>query len=149
MNLKKSFNTETQRHGGKPFRGTGNNGFDCVYSISVIERINKISVISSVSQCLCGKKVLRFVVSLMLCLAIAKTALCAEEKWKGIDETVVGKIAREHGREPKAPLLNTGEGDLQLFVFLAAGAVGGFVAGYYWRMLLEGKRKKGDGEDIT
>ena len=37
------------------------------------------------------------------------------------------------------------EGDLQLFLFLLAGTVGGFVAGYYWRVLLEGKQKR-DGE---
>ncbi|OGT99156.1 MAG: hypothetical protein A2079_07900 [Geobacteraceae bacterium GWC2_48_7] len=64
----------------------------------------------------------------------------AAEKWQGVDESVVGKIAGEHGREAKKPLIET-EGDLQLFLFLMAGAVGGFVAGYYWRVLLEGKRK--------
>ena len=66
----------------------------------------------------------------------------AGEKWPGIDEAVVNKIAREHGREARAPLINTGEGDLQLFTFLLAGTVGGFVAGYYWRVLLEGKQKR-------
>ncbi len=65
----------------------------------------------------------------------------AEEKWPGVDEAVVKKIAREQGREARAPLINTGEGDLQLFVFLLAGVVGGFAAGYYWRMLLEGKKR--------
>ena len=84
---------------------------------------------------------MRIVFSLMICLACSVGALSAEEKWKGIDDTVVGKIAREHGREAWAPLINTGEGDLQLFVFLAAGSVGGFVAGYCWRMLMEGKKK--------
>jgi len=74
---------------------------------------------------------------LWLCGAVA-----AAEKWQGIDETVVQKIAREHGREARKPLIDTSEGDLQLFVFLAAGVVGGFVAGYCWRALLEGKREK-------
>jgi hypothetical protein len=27
------------------------------------------------------------------------------------------------------------QGDLPLFIFLVAGAAGGFAAGYYWRML--------------
>ena len=63
----------------------------------------------------------------------------AAEKWPGIDDAVVNKIAREHGREEKPSLLLSAEGDLQLFLFLLAGAVGGFVAGYYWRVLLEGK----------
>jgi hypothetical protein len=41
------------------------------------------------------------------------------------------------------PLINTDQGDLLLFVFLLAGTVGGFAAGYYWRMLLE--ENKGHG----
>lgn len=63
----------------------------------------------------------------------------AAEKWQGVDEAVVEKIAKEHGREAKALPFNP-EGDLQLFMFLLAGTVGGFVAGYYWRVLLEGKK---------
>lgn len=63
-------------------------------------------------------------------------------KWAGVDETVVEKYAREHGREPKPPVINTERGDLPLFLFLVSGAVGGFAAGYYWRMLTEKKRDK-------
>lgn len=62
------------------------------------------------------------------------------EKWQGIDESVVEKIAKEHGREAKQPLINTDRGDLLLFVFLLAGGIGGFAAGYYWRILLEKKK---------
>lgn len=69
-------------------------------------------------------------------------AVCAAEQWQGVDEAVVQRIAREHGREARKPLIDTGQGDLQLFAFLAAGAVGGFIAGYCWRALLEGKREK-------
>jgi len=61
------------------------------------------------------------------------------EKWPGIDESVVEKIAKEHGREAREPIINTDQGDLLLFVFLLAGAVGGFVAGYYWRKLISEK----------
>lgn len=67
----------------------------------------------------------------------------AAQNWSGVDETVVEKIANAHGRESRAPLLDTDRGDLLLFVFLAAGAVGGFGAGYAWRMLTE---RKGAGE---
>jgi hypothetical protein len=70
----------------------------------------------------------------------------AEGKWQGIDETVVQKIAREHGREARKSLIDIGEGDLQLFAFLMAGVVGGFAAGYCWRALLEGKGEKGNKE---
>lgn len=64
------------------------------------------------------------------------------EKWQGIDESVVKKIAREHGREAREPLINTDQGDLLPFVFLLAGTIGGFAGGYYWRMLTEQKKDK-------
>ncbi|MDP3947648.1 MAG: hypothetical protein Q8Q41_03090, partial [bacterium] len=63
------------------------------------------------------------------------------EKWPGVDESVVGKVAKEHGREARASLINTDQGDLLLFVFLVAGAVGGFIAGYYWRTLVGDRAK--------
>jgi cobalt/nickel transport protein len=59
----------------------------------------------------------------------------APKSWNGVDEAVVEKIAREHGREAVAPLIDPGSGDLLLFAFLVAGAAGGFAAGYYWRDL--------------
>jgi cobalt/nickel transport system permease protein len=66
----------------------------------------------------------------------------AAEKWQGVDETVVRKIAMEHGREARKPLIDTGEGDLQLFMFLLAGTAGGFAAGYCWRALLDGRKRQ-------
>uniref|UniRef100_C6E7P8 Cobalt ABC transporter permease n=1 Tax=Geobacter sp. (strain M21) TaxID=443144 RepID=C6E7P8_GEOSM len=59
----------------------------------------------------------------------------APKSWEGVDEAVVEKIANEHGREATAPLIDPGSGDLLLFGFLVAGAVGGFAAGYFWRQL--------------
>lgn len=64
----------------------------------------------------------------------------APGEWQGVDETVVEKVAREHGRVAGRPLMDPGQGDLPLFLFLIAGAVGGFAAGYYWRTLTERKR---------
>ena len=64
-------------------------------------------------------------------------AASAAEKWQGVDESVVGRVAKEHGREAHKPLINTDQGDLLLFVFLLAGAAGGFVGGYYWRSLMD------------
>jgi ABC-type cobalt transport system substrate-binding protein len=64
----------------------------------------------------------------------------APRSWKGVDESVVERIAAEHGREVKAPLINTDQGDLLLFVFLLAGVLGGFVAGYSWRALTDRKK---------
>jgi ABC-type cobalt transport system substrate-binding protein len=60
----------------------------------------------------------------------------APRPWTGVDEAVVEKIASEHGREARKPLIDPGEGDLLLFAFLLAGSVGGFAAGYYWRKLV-------------
>lgn len=71
-------------------------------------------------------------------LAFCPSAFAAD-RWSGVDETVVEKFASERGREAHDPLINTDQGDLLLFVFLLAGTIGGFTAGYYWRMLLEGK----------
>ncbi len=78
---------------------------------------------------------------LVLLLLSDAGTLFAAEQWQGVDEAVVQKFAREHGREARRPLIDSGEGDLQLFAFLMAGAIGGFAAGYFWRMLLEGKKK--------
>jgi len=63
-------------------------------------------------------------------------------KWAGVDEAVIEKIAGEHGREAKEPLIGDDQGDILLFLFLLAGAVGGFVAGYYWRVLITEKRRR-------
>ena len=51
----------------------------------------------------------------------------AAEEWQGVDETVVQKFAKEHGREARKPLIDTGEGDLQLFMFLLGGTTEGDV----------------------
>ena len=69
----------------------------------------------------------------------------APRPWTGVDEAVVEKIAKEHGREARPPLINTDQGDMLLFVFLVAGVVAGFAGGYYWRMLVsEKKRDRGE-----
>jgi ABC-type cobalt transport system substrate-binding protein len=56
-------------------------------------------------------------------------------EWSGVDESVVEKFAEQAGRAPWEPFINTDKGDLLLFVFLLAGVIGGFVAGYYFRGL--------------
>ena len=65
----------------------------------------------------------------------------APKSWTGVDEAVVEKVAKEHGREAKPSLINTDKGDLFLFIFLLAGAVGGFAGGYCWRMLVSEKKE--------
>jgi cobalt/nickel transport protein len=74
-----------------------------------------------------------------LCFAVYHFTASPAKSWSGVDEAVVEKIASEHGRTAKAPLIDPGSGDLLLFAFLTAGALGGFIAGYYWRELLNKK----------
>lgn len=70
------------------------------------------------------------------------SASFASEKWPGVDEAVVEKVASEHGRASCPPLIDTDQGDLLLFAFLLAGAVAGFAGGYYWRMLVAERKER-------
>jgi len=87
----------------------------------------------------------RFLIAIVLLLGFLSFAF-STDKWSGVDETVVEKFAKEHGREAREPLINTDQGDLLIFLFLIAGAVGGFAAGYYWRMLVAEKAPKMKGQ---
>lgn len=140
-----AFTTETRRHRDNKRQETHEISGAILFTDKVLVKTRINSLSSSVPPCLRG---LTAVMLICLLLLLPSTwsgiALCAESKWPGVDEAVVKKIAREHGREERASLFPQPEGDLQLFMFLAAGAVGGFAAGYYWRVLLEGKKRKGD-----
>jgi hypothetical protein len=61
--------------------------------------------------------------------------------WPGVDETVIEKFAEKAGRPAWKPFINTDQGDMLLFVFLLAGAAGGFAAGYWFRVLFPPRRK--------
>lgn len=58
-----------------------------------------------------------------------------KQKWTGIDVSIVGKYAKKYGHPPRDPYINTDQGDLLLFVFTAAGVIGGFIIGYNFRKL--------------
>jgi len=90
---------------------------------------------------------LKFQIFLILFLVfiVHLSLVTASDKWPGVDESVVEKYAKEHGREAREPFINTDQGDLLLFVFLIAGVVGGFAAGYYWRILMVEKAPKSAG----
>lgn len=64
-------------------------------------------------------------------------------KWQGVDTTVVERFAEQAGRPVKEPLISSPSGDLLLFVFITAGAIGGFVAGYYFRHLFPPNQIRG------
>lgn len=60
-------------------------------------------------------------------------------QWPGVDETVVGRFAREAGRSPTSPIIDWVHGDTLLFAFLCAGLVAGFVLGFFGRALFTGE----------
>lgn len=69
------------------------------------------------------------------------TPAFADEKWEGVDKTVVEKFATEAGHPPRRPYIDTDQGDLLLFLFLIAGAGAGFIGGYAFRGLFPPKKK--------
>jgi ABC-type cobalt transport system substrate-binding protein len=94
-----------------------------------------------------GKIISISILTIIVCLAIvgwialSKQAPEGEEgPWGGVDVNVIEKYASDAGREAREPFINTDKGDMLLFVFALGGAVGGFVAGYYWRRLVTEKR---------
>lgn len=61
--------------------------------------------------------------------------------WEGVDTTVIEKVATAAGYPPREPYINTDQGDLLLFLFLLAGAIGGFVIGYAFRALFPPRKQ--------
>lgn len=86
-----------------------------------------------------GRKALCLCLFMVFSLLMFSPAFPEKDRWPGVDETVVEKYAKAYGREAREPFINTDQGDLLLFVFLLAGTLGGFVAGYSWRRLMEHK----------
>ena len=68
-------------------------------------------------------------------------ALSEAPRWEGVDKTIIEKTATEAGHPPRTPYINTEQGDLLLLLFLLAGAIGGFIAGYMVRTLFPPKEK--------
>ncbi|MGZ3648452.1 MAG: energy-coupling factor ABC transporter permease [Syntrophales bacterium] len=105
-------------------------------------RVIKPGDVAMVKQSMTALLVAFFIIGGVLLAAIPAEAA----KWTGVDEAVVEKIAKEHGREAKEPLIDMEHGDLPLFLFLIAGTLGGFAAGYYWKTLLVEKARRSDTE---
>ncbi|MGZ3607981.1 MAG: energy-coupling factor ABC transporter permease [Syntrophales bacterium] len=105
-------------------------------------RVIKPGDVAMVKHSMTALLVAFFIIGGVLLAAIPAEAA----KWTGVDEAVVEKIAKEHGREAKEPLIDMEHGDLPLFLFLIAGTLGGFAAGYYWKTLLVEKARRSDTE---
>lgn len=115
---------------------------DLLEKMGVVKRSDK-------EKPMAGKGKIVGVTALVLILCcVPFTAVSAAEKWQGVDESVVERVAKENGREAHRPIIDTDQGDLLLFVFLLAGAAGGFVAGYSWKNLMDrgGGRQTMDGK---
>ncbi len=78
-------------------------------------------------------------ISILILLALSafffSVWISADAEWSGVDKSVVEKFAKEAGRQPGQPLVNTDRGDLLLFLFLLAGTVAGFIGGLYFRQV--------------
>lgn len=90
----------------------------------------------------------KMAVSLLLLVAVAFGASASAADYVGVDEAVVEKFAANAGRKPTPPLANVDNGDLGLFLFLTAGAIGGFVCGYCFRSLSPEGKKEGFRRDV-
>lgn len=90
----------------------------------------------------------KFILIVSVLAAIGAGLWClarfAGGEWAGVDETVVEHYADAAGRPATQPFINTDQGDLLLFVFLTAGAVGGFVGGYSFRSLFPPRKQNED-----
>jgi cobalt/nickel transport system permease protein len=74
-------------------------------------------------------------------LLAAVAGAAAAERWPGVDETVVERVAVAAGQQPwSVPFAP--EGDALLFAFLVAGLVGGFVLGYAYHALFVAPRRR-------
>lgn len=92
------------------------------------------------------KRLLMVLLCFLVLISLASAEEAKKEKWAGIDEAVIEKYATDKGREAAEPLFNV-EGDMLLFLFAMAGAMGGFVMGYYWhKVFIMGKRTE-EGDD--
>lgn len=68
--------------------------------------------------------------------AINTTVMPAPQRFTGMDQSVNERLAREAGRPPREPYLNTEKmGDLWNALLLLAGGVCGFVIGRWWHLL--------------
>ena len=89
------------------------------------------------------KKLLIVLLGLLLTSGFAMAEGEKPEKWGGIDEAVIEKYATDKGREAAEPLFNV-EGDMLLFLFALAGAIGGFIMGYYWHKVFVVEKPNGE-----
>lgn len=85
------------------------------------------------------RTLIAILILIALCAFFFSLWIRADAEWSGVDTTVVEKFAKEAGRPPSEPLLNTERGDILLFLFLVAGTAGGFVGGFYFRQLFPPK----------
>ena len=67
-------------------------------------------------------------------LLAGSPALAAEERYRGLDDVVIGRAAERAGREPR-PVFDLGDGEVPLFVFSLGSFVAGVLVGRGWSRL--------------
>jgi ABC-type cobalt transport system substrate-binding protein len=92
------------------------------------------------------RTLIAILILIALCAFFFSLWIRADAEWSGVDRSIVEKFAKEAGRPPSEPLVNTERGDLLLFLFLLAGTVGGFVGGVYFRQLFPTKPGANNGQ---
>jgi len=94
-----------------------------------------------------GKIVATGVVVVILVLAIVGSVVTlsgqttAREKglWSDATDVLSNTAALGAGRESRAPLINTEQGNMLIFFFALGGVVAGFTIGYNWRRVIAEK----------
>jgi hypothetical protein len=81
----------------------------------------------------------------VLAVIVSSGLFQPDAKWSGVDDAVVNHFAEKAGRPAQEAYINVGRGDMQLFFFLLAGALGGFVAGYHYRELFASRKSDAGG----
>ncbi len=89
---------------------------------------------------------IKICILLTLCGFLFLLWISLDAEWSGVDKSVIEKFAKEAGKTPSKSIVNTESGDLLLFFFLTAGAIGGFVGGLCFSRLFPNERKHSRGQ---
>lgn len=85
----------------------------------------------------------RTLIIVAVVLVFLLAVLMTESKWEGdVTESAAAPLAEKAGVGESHVLPWKIDGDLLLFFFLSGGAVAGFAAGYYWRVLFSESSRK-------
>ena len=82
---------------------------------------------------------------ILMALGMCISLHYADNRWAGVDESVVEKFVVEANRPSQGSFINIEYEDLPFFMFLLAGTIGGFIGGYHFRGSFPKKLRKDRG----